>query len=171
MLDFGNVRLIGMTRRELQEVYGLNFDHAAGIIYAVPKDIIDNTIKAYSVSATSSTGYGSLGAPTGRYFAPANTAGCIEIYDGQCAPVENVVRGPMFTRFDMSVIKRVRFTERLSFEVRGEVLNAFNNVNFYGVTSPGSSATWGQITSAYRDVSNSQDPGGRLVQFVARIIF
>ncbi len=171
LLDFGNVRLIGMTRKELQAIYGLNFDNAAAIIYALPKDVIDNTIKAFSVSATSATGYGSLGPPTGRYFAPANTANCIEVYDGQCAPVETVVRGPVFTRFDMSIVKRVRFTERVSFELRGEVLNAFNNANFFGVANPGSSATWGQITSAYRDVSNSQDPGGRMVQLVARITF
>ena len=171
LLDFGNVRLVGMTRQELQEMYGLHFDDAARIIYALPKDIIDNTIKAYSVSPTSSTGYGSLGAPTGRYFAPSNNANCIEVYDGQCAPVETRIKGPIFTRFDMSLVKRVHFTERVSFELRGEVLNAFNNVNFYGVANPGSSATWGQITSAYRDVSNSQDPGGRLVQLVARITF
>jgi hypothetical protein len=171
LLDFGNVRLVGMTRQELQQMYGLNFDDASRIIYALPKDVIDNTIKAYSVSATSPTGYGSLGPPTGRYFAPANSANCIEVYDGQCSPVETRIKGPIFTRFDMSVIKRVRFTERVSFEVRGEVLNAFNNTNFYGVANPGSSATWGQITSAYRDVSNSQDPGGRLIQLVARITF
>jgi len=171
LMDFGNVHLVGMTRAELQEIYGKYFDDAGRIIYALPKDIIDNTIKAYSVSATSSTGYGALGPPTGRYIAPANNAGCIEVYDGQCAPVEAVVQGPMFTRFDLSIIKRVRFTERTSFELRGEFLNAFNHTNFYAVTCASNSATCGQITSAYRDVSNSQDPGGRLIQLVARINF
>jgi hypothetical protein len=171
LLDFGNVRLVGMDRKELQQLYGLNFDDAGRIIYALPKDIIDNTIKAFSVSATDPTGYGSLGPPSGRYFAPANSANCMEVYDGQCAPVEVRIRGPIFARVDLSLIKRVRFTERLSFEVRGEFLNALNNVNFYGVANPGSSATWGQISSAYRDVSNSQDPGGRLIQLVARINF
>ena len=171
LLDFGNVRLVGMNRQDLEQLYGLYFDNAAEIIYALPKDIIDNTIKAYSVSATSSTGYGSLGPPTGRYIAPANSANCIEVYDGQCAPVETRIKGPMFTRFDLSVVKRVRFTENTSFELRGEFLNAFNNTNFYGAANPGSSATWGQITSAYRDVSNSQDPGGRMIQLVARINF
>jgi hypothetical protein len=171
LLNFGNVRLVGMTRKDLQQLYGLNFDDAARIIYALPKDIIDNTIKAFSVSATSSTGYGALGPPTGRYVAPANSANCIEVYDGQCAPAETRIKGPMFTRFDLSVIKRVRFTERMSFELRGEFLNAFNNTNFYGVTCASNSATCGQVTSAYRDVSNSQDPGGRLIQLVARINF
>ncbi len=171
LLDFGNVRLVGMNRQDLQEMYGLHFDDAARIIYALPKDVIDNTIKAFSVSATSATGYGALGPPSGRYVAPANSADCIEIYDGQCAPVETRVKGPIFTRFDLSLIKRVRFTERTSFELRGEFLNAFNNTNFFGVTCASNSATCGQITSAYRDVSNSQDPGGRLVQLVARINF
>jgi hypothetical protein len=59
LLDFGNVRLIGMTPDELRNAYML------------PQDIIDNTIKAYSVNAT---GYGS-GAPTGRYFAPGRSCG------------------------------------------------------------------------------------------------
>ena len=160
-----------MTRQDLQQMVGLYFDDANRIIYSVPKDIIDNTIKAFSVSATSTTGYGSLGAPTGRYIAPGNTANCIEVYDGQCAPVETRVRGPIFVRFDASLVKRVRITERMSFELRGEFLNALNNTNFYGVTCASNSATCGQVTSAYRDVSNSQDPGGRLIQFVARINF
>jgi hypothetical protein len=171
LLDFGNVRLVGMTQQDLKEMFGLYFDDPARIIYSLPKDVIENTIKAYSVSATSSTGYGALGPPVGRYIAPANAGNCIEVYDGQCAPVEMRVQGPRFVRFDLSVIKRVRFTENTSFELRGEVLNAFNHVNFYGVTCASNSATCGQITSAYRDVSNSQDPGGRLVQLVARINF
>ena len=40
-------------------------------------DIIQNTVKAFSVSATAANGY-SQGAPTGRYLAPANGPDCIE---------------------------------------------------------------------------------------------
>ena len=43
----------------------------------LPQDVIDNTVKAFNVSATSPTGYGPLGPPTGRYFAPANGPDCI----------------------------------------------------------------------------------------------
>jgi hypothetical protein len=32
-------------------------------------------------------------------------------------------------------------------------------------------ALFGQVTSAYQDVNDTQDPGGRLVQIVARINF
>ncbi len=140
------------------------------LIYNLPKDIIDNTIKAFSTSPTSATGYGA-GAPTGRYLAPANTANCLQVVAGTCAPLNLYVNGPMFTRIDLSMVKRVRITERVNFEMRGEFLNAFNHINFNGVTGASSSATLGQITSSYRDVNNTQDPGGRLVQIVARINF
>ncbi len=172
-LDYGSVNLVGMTRKELRDAFGLNFDDANRVIYALPKDIIDNTIRAFSVSATSSTGYGALGPPTGRYIAPANSKGCIQFYNGQCAPVQTLVTGPMFTRFDLSVSKRIFITERVNFECRGEFLNAFNNTNFYGSTNLTnfSNPLFGQITSAYRDTSTTRDPGGRQIQLVARINF
>src|SRR5947208_10408475 len=39
-------------------------DDANRIVYILPQDVIDNTFKAYSTSATSPTGYGSLGPPS-----------------------------------------------------------------------------------------------------------
>ena len=60
-------------------MFKLRFDDAGKPIYMLPQDIIDNTVKAFSVSATSPTGYGDQGAPTGRYFAPANGPDCIEL--------------------------------------------------------------------------------------------
>jgi hypothetical protein len=171
VLNFGNVNLVGMTMKDLQKAYKLRFDDANRIAYILPQDIIDNTIKAFSTSATSTTGYGSLGAPTGRYFAPAGGPNCIQVVTGDCAPQNIYVTGPRFTRFDLSAVKRVRITERVNFELRGEFLNAFNNINFFGVTGASSSATFGQVTAAYTDPNNTQDPGGRLVQIVARINF
>ena len=166
--SFGNVRLIGMTDKELQEVYTLRFDDAGKIVYILPQDIIDNTIKAFSTSATSPTGYGSLGAPSGRYFAPANGPDCIQIVNGDCAPRDHYVTGPKFVRFDLSAVKRVNLVGRSNFEFRAELLNAFNNINFTPVSQTGTSATQNQITEGYRDVNGTQDPGGRLVQFVFR---
>jgi len=117
------------------------------------------------------TGYGNLGPPTGRYIAPANSANCIQALSGDCAPQSLIVNGPMFARFDMSAVKRVKINERINFELRGEILNAFNHINFFGVTCASSSDTCGEVTSAYRDVNNTQDPGGRMVQIVARFNF
>jgi hypothetical protein len=171
VLNFGNVALVGMTEKEFRSLYGLYFDDANKVIYNLPKDIIDNTIKAFSTSPTSATGYGALGAPTGRYLAPANSPSCLQVVTGDCAPQNLYVTSPMFTRFDMSAVKRVKITERVNFELRGEFLNAFNHINFIGVTGASSSQTLGQVTTAFTDASNTNDPGGRLIQIVARINF
>jgi len=173
MLSFGNVRLVGMTDSELQDVFSIRKDDQNRIVYNLPQDIVDNTIKAFSTSATSTTGYSSLGAPTGRYFAPPNTADCIQVVTGDCAPTNHVVTGPLFVRFDLSAVKRIAITQRVRVELRGEFLNAFNNVNFIPVVTIQSNNSplqnFGQVTSAYRDQANTQDPGGRLVQLVSRI--
>jgi hypothetical protein len=177
--DFGNVQLVGMTRDDLQQAMKIRFDDAKRITYFLPQDIIDNTIRANSVSATSATGYSQLGAPTGRYIAPASTRDCVETFAAKCGTNHLVVYGPKFTRFDLSVIKKVRITERVNFEFRAEFLNAFNNINFLigspanDVTTVGSlsSATFGQTLNSYNDISTTNDPGGRLIQFVGRINF
>jgi hypothetical protein len=172
LLNFGNVRLVGMTPDDLRNAVGLRFDDAARRVYYAPADIIANTIAAFNTSATTSNGYSTaFGAPTGRYIAPANSADCIQVYGGQCAPLTNYVRGPKFTRFDLSLVKRIRFSETKNFELRAEFLNAFNNINFFGVANAGSNQSWGQVTTAYTDQNQQQDPGGRLVQFVVRINF
>jgi hypothetical protein len=177
--SMGNVRLVGMTRQELQSMVGMRFNDGARQAYFLPQDIIDNTIKAYSVSATSANGYGANGAPTGRYIAPANYPGCIEAYDGQCGGTRLVLYGPHFTRFDISAVKKTRITERVNVEIRGELLNAFNNINFVvgsannntNTSTNFTSQNFGQVTEAYRDTSTTYDPGGRLVQLVMRINF
>ena len=169
ILSFGNVRLVGMTDAQLQDAFSIRKDDANRIVYILPQDIIDNTIKAFSTSATSATGYGSLGAPTGRYFAPANGPGCIQALPGQCAPLEHFVTGPAFVRFDMSASKRIQIARTVNFEFRAEFLNAFNNINFIPVATASAAASMGQVTTAYTDSSNTQDPGGRLVQLVFRI--
>ena len=46
-----------------------------------------------------------------------------------------------------------------------------NITNFYLGSQSASSTAFGQITSAYRDTSNAVDPGGRILEFVARINF
>jgi hypothetical protein len=177
--DFGNVQLVGMTRNDLQKVVKVRFDNANKITYYLPQDIIDNTIKAFNFSATSATGFSSLGAPTGRYMTPASNQNCIEGFAAQCGTNHLVVYGPKFTRFDMSAVKKFRITERVNFEFRAEFLNAFNNINFLlgsaanDVTGLGgqASATFGQFTNAYQDTSTTNDPGGRMIQFVGRINF
>ena len=63
----------------------------------MPQDIIDNTRRAFNTDPTSPTGYGALGAPTGRYIAPAQQPGCIALYVGDCGtPEQMLLYGPWF---------------------------------------------------------------------------
>ena len=55
-------------------------------IAAMPDDVILNTRRAFNGSSTSLTGYSDLGVPEGRYFAPANSATCLQVKAGDCAP-------------------------------------------------------------------------------------
>jgi hypothetical protein len=94
--NFGNVRLVGMTRDELQDLievrHGVVVDINGNPVltngrqtpasYFLPHDIIANTIRANNASATTADGYSSQGAPTGRYIAPASGRDCIEAYPG-----------------------------------------------------------------------------------------
>jgi hypothetical protein len=52
LLDFGNVRLVGMSKKDVQKMAKLRFDDAGKKIFMLPQDVVDNTIKAFSVSAT-----------------------------------------------------------------------------------------------------------------------
>jgi hypothetical protein len=175
MFNLGNIRLVGMTRSDLQDALQLRFDDARKILYLLPQDIIDNTVRANNVSATTSTGYGSRGVPVGRYIAPANSAGCIELFTGDCGGTAVILRGRPFTRVDLSLIKKTRITENVNLEFRGEFLNAFNFANFTtnSLSQNGgmSSDNWAQVTSAYRDIANANETGGRMVQFVLRLNF
>jgi hypothetical protein len=132
--------------------------------------VILNTRRAFSVSSTTLDGYStSLGAPEGRYIAPANTADCMQIKAGDCAPRELIMRTPFFTRFDVGVTKRFPIQGRVNFEFRVDVLNLFDNINFDPVANPGTGATIFQTSTAYTDASNTYDPGGRLGQIMFRI--
>lgn len=183
----GNVQLVGMDVKELQEAVDARKQPNRTVTF-LPDDIILNTRRAFSVSANG-TGFGALGAPTGRYIAPANSNGCIQAFTGQCGFANLILEGPRFVRFDMSLVKKIRFSEKTNLEFRVELLNAFNNINFLvggssavddpkltgtnlGLQTPNyGAANFGLITAAYQDISTTNDPGGRPVQFVFRFNF
>jgi Carboxypeptidase regulatory-like domain/TonB dependent receptor len=174
--DFGNVRLVGMTKEDVQKMYkwDVRIDPATGLrtVYTMPDDVILNTRRAFSTSSTSLTGYSDLGVPQGRYFAPANSADCIQIKAGDCAPRNLVLRAPFFTRFDVGVTKRFPINGRVNFELRADVLNVFDNINFTVTDASrqaGTAATIYQTNAAYSDLNNTFDPGGRIGQLVFRL--
>jgi hypothetical protein len=156
-----------MTAKELQDMIKVRKEAAQ--VFFLPDDVILNSQRAFgNVSGT----------PTGKYIAPVNSIGP-ESYIGQNGFTILNAYGPKFTRFDLSLVKTTKITERVNFEFRAEFLNAFNNINFQ-IGNPGNdtntagtlgSLTFGQVTQAYRDTSTTNDPGGRMIQFVLRINF
>ncbi|MGH9384248.1 MAG: carboxypeptidase regulatory-like domain-containing protein [Vicinamibacterales bacterium] len=135
LVNLGNVKLVGTTVKELSKMYKVRID-AQRRVWMLPPEIIDESVKAFSVDPVSATGYGTLGPPSGRYIAPADSFECIETVRGygDCGLRNVVLTGPMIKQFDIGVAKRVRFVGQASAEFRIDVLNAFNNVNFVPVS-------------------------------------
>ena len=166
LLDFGNVRLVGMTEDDLQNMFELRFDHDGKVVYNLPEDVIENTVRAWNVSATSATGYSARGVPTGRFIAPPNGPDCIEVAEGfgDCGVRSLVVTGPKLVRFDLSAVKRIPIKGRVNVEFRAELLNAFNTPWFNPVTGEDDNSF--AEADEFRVTSSS---GGREVQLVWRL--
>ena len=184
--SYGNVQLVGMTAKELQDSIGIYRNQAdadginRGNVFYLPEDIRINSFKANNVALTTAgNAVFTQGAPTGRFIAPAGFSNCQQAFIGGCGFQNLVLKGPAFFRSDLSIVKKINFTETMNFELRGEFLNAFNNINFLvgsasnDVNSIGgfNSAQFGRYTAAYQDISTTNDPGGRLVQLVLRFNF
>jgi hypothetical protein len=167
LVEFGNVRMNGMTKDDVQKMFKLRFDDAGRKVWMLPQDVIDETIKAFSVSATSATGYGSAGAPSGRFFSPANGPDCIEIDNGagygDCGVRSLVITGPLYQQHDITVAKRVNLLGRSNVEFRLEMLNAFNHANFLPVAGLGSTLSNYEVTGL------TGTNTARIVQLVSRI--
>jgi hypothetical protein len=184
--SFGNVQLVGMTAKELQKAIGVyrgqpNSDNSAFTkeVYFLPLDIRLNTFRANNTSFTAAGAVYTQGAPTGRFIAPFGFNSCAQGIIGQCGYNNLILKGPSFFRFDLSLAKKIKFTERMNLEMRAEALNAFNNINWLvgsagnDVNVPGGlgTGTFARYTAAYQDISTTNDPGGRLVQLVLRLNF
>jgi hypothetical protein len=127
-----------MTRDEFRKSIDLRVA-ANGQLFILPDDIIQNTVRAFNVSATAANGYSALGAPTGRYLAPANGPDCIETSPsyGDCGVRSLIVNAPRLVRFDLSAVKRIRLQGSTAFEFRVEMLNALNKLYFNPASNSG----------------------------------
>jgi Carboxypeptidase regulatory-like domain len=177
LVDLGNVRLVGMTPKELSKMFKIRFD-AQRRVWMLPENIINESVKAFSVDPTSLSGYSTLGPPSGKYIAPADSIDCIETIRGygDCGLRSVVLTGPMYKQFDFGIAKRVPIVSRATAEFRIDVLNAFNNSNFV----PVSGMVAGVTTSNTNDRADGSNPDNydvttlvnttqaRVVQLVAR---
>jgi hypothetical protein len=87
------------------------------------------------------------------------------------APAENTwgsltrngsIRGPGFWNLDASLVKRLRFNDRVGAELRVDAFNVTNTPHFNNPNGSFGSSTFGQVTSAF---------GQRLVRFGGRLMF
>jgi hypothetical protein len=167
------VKLEGMTLEEAQKVFKIEtIRNAAGLIqvFSMPEDIRLNSWAAFSVDPTTSTGYSAArGVPTGRYFRPASDANCIAIYRFDCNTPDINLQGPLFSRWDMRIAKRVPIGGRVNVQVIAEVLNVFDTINFNHSTNVNGGQDTFRVTTAYTDINTTFDPGGRIGQLVWRI--
>src|SRR5262249_5462285 len=145
-INFGNVQLVGMTRKDLEKAMQIRkisfacttkLNGTCGQVYYLPQDIIDNTRRASNTCIPGSTSVvsGALvvtcspngydlralsggvpgttipgGDPTGRYIAPAGS-NCISSFTGQCGITHLIIHGPRFTRLDLGIEKKIKFSE------------------------------------------------------------
>ena len=149
------INLIGITGSQLQSLLTTNKTEAAGTVYYVPTSLLDSKLQRANTNVLQ----------------PCAVAGTI------CG--KTFAWGPKFFRADISLVKETKITERVSLELRGEMLNAFNDADFYWACSAGSSAcaistqstSFGKMAGAYQDFNTTQDPGGRVLQLIARVNF
>jgi hypothetical protein len=186
-----DIQLVGMTRRDLQKAIGVyknvsvvqNLTTGATVVLPVawlPADIINNTIRANSIDGTTSTGYLNNLAPTGRFIAPAGYGGCVQKTVGQCGFRRIVLYGPSLFKTDATVIKRIAVGEKRSIEMRVSAYDVLNHTNWRvgSFTSnvnqiSGFTGQFGQYLSGwnYQDPSGSNDPGGRILDYMIRFNF
>jgi hypothetical protein len=187
-----NVQLVGMTAKELQDAIGVYFNTSvtqptlptestsiANVTY-LPSDIINNTIRAFTTTGSTANGYNAGRAPEGRFIAPAGYGNCQARTAGQCGFRKLVIYGPNFFKIDSSIGKRFNIGERANVEFRMTMFDVLNHTNWRLGGWGGNvnnittfTGTFGQMLTgwAYSDPNGSNDPGGRITDFMIRINF
>jgi len=135
-----------------------------GAVYYFPQALVDNTNAAFEVNGKTLANLDRNAPYIGPPTSPGQLGSRVYIY------------GPWQQKWDFSLLKKTYIGERANFEFRMQTLNAFNRTNFLlfapgngiSTTLAASNATFGQTTGAYRDLSNTNDPGGRILEFSLR---
>jgi hypothetical protein len=143
-------------------------------IYRTPCGIFYINPIAVNINLSDCTGAGTANA---AYFTQASP--------GQAGNLErNFINGPLYSNVDASIIKNVRITERIRFQMRAEFFNLFNHVNFgalnganndvtvatgqYGIFNV-NSPTFGRLTTTVPPATTTDTY--RVIQFAGRIEF
>jgi hypothetical protein len=181
LIDIGDVKLVNLSLADLQHQFKYYLNPADGFVYNLPQDLIANTVKAFAIDVTSPTGHplctGSNATTCGGpdtskpYIAPASDANCTAIISGDCGPRQQLIKAPIFSRFDLSVKKRIPFAGRASFNFEVDLLNVFKAIDYNSVFGSLTNQGSYRVTTAYADINNTYDPGGRIGQLVFRVLW
>ncbi|HMT06973.1 MAG TPA: carboxypeptidase regulatory-like domain-containing protein [Pyrinomonadaceae bacterium] len=184
-----NIQLVGMTGEELQKLVGVYYNQTitqpngstsvANVTY-LPGDVISQTIRAFTTTGTTASGYLAGQAPSGRFIAPAGYNNCQQRALGQCGYRKFVLFGPNFFKMDASIGKRIKIGEKRNVEMRATMFDVLNRTNWRLGGWTGNvnnitafTGTFGQMAQgwAFTDPNGSNDPGGRIVDFLVRLNF
>ncbi len=156
----GGTVLHGITTSQLQDMISIT-KNANGIVTYLPQSFINNTLAAFQLIPQALD-------PSQPYLGPASTPGQFgnQIY----------IYGPWFQKWDISLVKRTKITERQTIEFRAQSLNVFNHPNFFLVPNSGGGtitvgSLFGQTRNGYSDINSTNDPGSRVLEFQLRYSF
>jgi hypothetical protein len=157
------IMLHNMTGADLQNMVNIRkttTSDGVGVVYYLPQSLINNSLAAFNTGGFSPSQLD----PTQPYIgpAPAGTIGW-----------RGYIHQNWTRFFDVSLVKRTRIYESANVEFRATALNVFNMTNF-GVGASGTNynnigSAFGQVSGAYRDISGTVEPGGRILEFMVRV--
>jgi hypothetical protein len=185
-----NIQLVGMTAKDLQKAIGVyhnvtitqpNGSTTVANVTYLPAEIINNTIRAFTTTPSTVSGYAAGQEPTGRFIAPTGYGNCqYRSLNEECGFRKFVLYGPSFFKLDATVLKRIPIGETRSVELRVAMYDVLNRTNWRLGGWTGNvnnitafTGTFGQMQNgwSYQDPSGSNDPGGRIIDLMLRINF
>ena len=156
--------LHNITASQLQSMMSITKttgSNGTGLVSYLPQSLVQNSEAAFGIN-----GYPTANLNTSQpYIGPQLTPGQFgyEVY----------LWGPWQNHFDLNLTKSTTIKEKIKVEFTAQFLNVLNITNFQLPSSNInlSSASLGYTTSQYQDLSNSQDPGARMIEFRLRVNF
>ena len=157
------VVLNNITASQLQSMMSIRKttgSSGTGLVYYLPQSFVDNSQAAFEENGQTLANLNTSAPYVGPQLAPGKFG--YEVY----------LFGPWQNHFDANITKTTTIRERFKIQFTAQFLDLLNLTNFQ---LPGtlnlSSTSLGQTTSAYRDLSNAQDPGARMMDLRVRVDF
>lgn len=162
-VDTGVV-LMNMSTAQLQSMMSIRKITASngfGQVWYLPQSLVTNSLAAFQATGLS---WGNINTSQ-PYIAP-------QLAPGQFG-YRVYIYGPWQNHFDTSLMKTVHLAhEKANLQIRANCLDCLNLTNFMlPATVNPSSGSLGYTTTAYQDISNAQDPGSRVLEFIVRLNF